>query len=282
MQWDPTQYALFSDHRARPFFDLISRIDHDAPRRVVDLGCGPGELTAVLAQRWPGAEVLGLDSSPEMIERAEAMGKAPANLAFAVGDVRDYSPAVGTDVVVSNALLQWVPGHQALLSAWASRLDDGAWLALQVPGNFSSPSHVLMRELADSARWRPQLEGVLRHDDAVSEPSDYLRLLRAAGMSVDAWETTYHHVLHGEDPVLEWVRGTGLRPVLGALPTDDATEFERTYAASLAAAYPAEPSGTVFPFRRIFAVGFKEIGGKEADAEPGASNYQPRERHSSR
>lgn len=259
MRWDPAQYALFSDHRSRPFFDLVGRIGHAAPARVVDLGCGPGELTAVLARRWPDAEVLGIDSSPHMIERAKALEDTPPNLAFTVGDVGDFSPEPGTGVVVSNALLQWVPGHQKMIQSWARVLEPGAWLALQVPGNFRSPSHALMRGLAESERWASRLAGVLRYDDAVSEPGDYLRLMHGAGLETDAWETTYQHVLQGNDPVLEWVRGTGLRPVLEALSVAEAPEFEARYSALLSEAYPSEPEGTLFPFRRIFAVGCKVL-----------------------
>lgn len=267
MRWDPAQYAAFSDHRSRPFFDLVGRIDHPAPRRVIDLGCGPGELTVVLARRWPEAEVLGVDSSPEMVESARSMKDTPANLSFASGDVRDWMPEAGTDVVVSNAVLQWVPGHQTLLRRWAVALEERAWLAFQVPGNFSAPSHVLMRRLAESERWNDQLGSVLRHDDAVSSPEDYHRLLRGAGLETDAWETTYQHLLTGADPVLEWVRGTGLRPVLAALTAADAAEFERTYARMLAEAYPPEPDGgTLLAFRRIFAVGTRSTAGSSPAA----------------
>jgi trans-aconitate 2-methyltransferase len=262
MRWDPAQYARFSDHRSRPFFDLVGRIGHPAPRRVVDLGCGPGELTAVLARRWPDAQVLGIDSSPEMVDRAGRLENPPPNLSFAVADVRDWALGPGTDVVVSNALLQWVPGHQALLARWAAELEAGAWLAFQVPGNFSAPSHVLMRTLAESERWKEQLGSVLRHDDVVSSPDEYHRLLRGAGLETDSWETTYQHLLTGGDPVLEWVRGTGLRPVLAALSAADAAEFERTYAEMLTEAYPSEPDGgTLFAFRRIFTVGVKSAPG---------------------
>lgn len=258
MRWDPAQYAAFSDHRSRPFFDLVGRIGHAAPRRVVDLGCGPGELTAVLARRWPGAEVVGVDSSPEMIDRARALQDAPSNLVFASGDVRDWTVEPGTDVVVSNAVLQWVPGHRALLAQWARDLGQDAWVAFQVPGNFSAPSHVLMRRLAESPRWAERLASVLRHDDAVSPPEEYHRLLRHAGLETDVWETTYQHLLSGTDPVLQWVRGTGLRPVLAALTADEATDFERTYANMLTEAYPPQPDGgTLFPFRRVFAVASK-------------------------
>lgn len=258
MRWDPAEYARFTDHRSRPFFDLVGRVGHPAPRRVVDLGCGPGELTAALARRWPGAEVIGIDSSPEMVERAQHLEEAPANLSFTAGDVRQWHPTEGTDIVVSNALLQWVPEHAELLAKWAAALGQGAWLAFQVPGNFGAPAHKLMRTLAESERWKEQLGSVLRHDDVVSSPAEYHRLLRGEGMESDTWETTYQHLLTGPDPVLEWLRGTGLRPVLAVLSAAEAAEFEQAYAGLLNQAYPSEPDGgTIFAFRRIFAVGRK-------------------------
>lgn len=253
MDWDPAKYGQYRDDRARPFVDLIARITADSPRRVVDLGCGPGNLTALLAARWPDAVVEGIDSSPEMISAAESI----EGVSFRVGDVASWQPTPDTSVVVSNATLQWVPGHMDLLRSWAGSLARGAWLAWQVPGNFTSPSHMLMRLLAESPRWADVLAGVLRHQDAVSSPEEYATLLLDAGLSADAWETTYLHLLPGPDPVLEWVRGTGLRPVLGALSPGDAAQFEATYAAMLREAYPATPHGTIFPFRRIFCVGHK-------------------------
>lgn len=252
MRWDPSQYARYADERGRPFADLLGRIDAPAPRRVIDLGCGPGTLTAGLAERWPEAVIEGVDSSAEMI--ASAAPLTTGRLSFRLGDVADFVVPRDADVVLSNATLQWVPGHRELLTRWAAELPAGGWLAFQVPGNFGSPSHVLMRTLADSPRWGGRLGGVLRHDDAVAEPGEYADLLLAAGLQVDVWETTYVHVLNSEDPVLEWVRGTGLRPVLAALPDADAAEFSAEYGAELRAAYPAGPSGTLFPFRRIFAV----------------------------
>lgn len=252
MRWDPSQYARYADERGRPFADLLGRIDAPAPRRVIDLGCGPGTLTAGLAERWPDAVIEGVDSSAEMI--ASAAPLTTGRLSFRLGDVADFAVPRDADVVLSNATLQWVPGHRELLTRWAAELPAGGWLAFQVPGNFDSPSHVLMRTLADSPRWGGRLGGVLRHDDAVAEPGEYADLLLAAGLQVDVWETTYVHVLNGEDPVLEWVRGTGLRPVLAALSDADAAEFSAEYGAELRAAYPAGPSGTLFPFRRIFAV----------------------------
>ena len=177
-------------------------------------------------------------------------------LGFELGEAAEFS-AAGVDVLVSNALLQWVPGHAELLRRWAAELNPGGWLAFQVPDNFAAPSHALMRELAESAEWSAKLAGVLRHADAVSSARDYLLLLCAAGLRATAWQTSYLHLLPGDDPVLEWVRGTGLRPVLQALSDADAAAFERQYAERLRAAYPRTEYGTVFPFLRTFVVGHK-------------------------
>jgi trans-aconitate 2-methyltransferase len=253
--WDPGRYRVYADERSRPFFDLTSRVRAQAPRGVVDLGCGTGELTASLADRWPDARVHGIDSSPQMIARARTA--SDDRVTFELADLATWMPSPDTDVVVSNAALQWVPEHRTLLARWAHALRSGAWLAWQVPGNFEAPSHRLMRELADSPRWRPRLENVLRHGDAVDEPSAYLRLLQSAGFEAETWETTYLHVLTGDDPVLEWVRGTGLRPILQALSPADAASFETEYAQALREAYPAGPYGTEFAFRRVFAAGRK-------------------------
>lgn len=255
MQWDPGQYELFGDERSRPFFDLVGRIGAEPPRRVVDLGCGSGELTATLAERWPEATVLGIDSSPAMIERAGAY--ASDRLSLAVMDIANWRMEPAVDVVVSNAALQWVPDHRELIMAWAEEASPGTWLAWQVPGNFGAPSHALMRNLAAASAWAGKLDGVLRHEDAVAEPAEYLAMLRSAGFAAEAWATTYLHTLQGPEPVLEWVCGTALRPVLAALDEDDSRRFEREYAALLLEAYPADEHGTVFAFRRIFCVGQK-------------------------
>jgi trans-aconitate 2-methyltransferase len=254
MLWDPKQYARYGDERARPFFDLVGRIGSESPVSVVDLGCGPGNLTASLAARWPGAQVLGIDSSPEMI--AQAQGFISDSVSFELAAAEDFS-AIGVDVLVSNALLQWVPGHLDLLKRWAAELNEGGWLAFQVPANFDLPSHQLMRAVAGSPRWRDQLGDVLRHREPVAKPAHYLDLLAGAGLRVDAWQTEYLHVLQGNDPVLEWVRGTGLRPVLNLLSEDDRVNFEASYATLLRDAYPRQPYGTVLPFVRTFVVASK-------------------------
>jgi trans-aconitate 2-methyltransferase len=260
VSWDPQVYGRYAAERARPFVDLVTRVPAEAPRVVVDLGCGTGELTASLARRWPGAEVLGVDSSPAMLERAAPQADG-ARLRFELGDAATWAPREPVDVLVTNALLQWVPGHLDLLPRWVEALAPGGWLALQVPGNFGSPSHALMREVAELPRFKDRLDGVLRGTESVGDPLDYAATLAAAGCTVDAWETTYLHVLdpegrHGDDAVLAWVQGTGLRPVTDALADDPPLrqDFVDTYAARLRAAYPRRPWGTPLPFRRVFAV----------------------------
>jgi trans-aconitate 2-methyltransferase len=257
--WDPGQYLRFGDERGRPFGDLLARINARAPGLVVDLGCGPGNLTAVLAERWPQAQVLGVDNSPEMISTAKAAASAmasaagPGRLSFALADIRDWQPDRPVDVFVCNAVLQWVPDHLGLLTRWAGLLAPGGWLAVQLPGNFDQPSHAILLDLVRSGRWRPLLGDVSLNRQA-EDPAAYLDLLARAGCRVDAWETTYLHVLHGDNPVLEWYKGTGLRPVLAALPPERSAEFLAEYAGRAHDAYPPAPYGTVLPFRRVFVV----------------------------
>lgn len=257
--WDPTQYGAFATDRSRPFHDLVARIGATAPHRVVDLGCGPGTLTATLAERWPDAEVVGIDSSSSMLDEAAALTASHPNLRFERGDIADWRPDQRDEVVVTNAALQWVPSHRELLPTWLAALPPGAWFAMQVPGNFASPSHALMRSVAAGLRFARALDGVLRSDPVLDAPG-YLECFLDAGFDTVAWETTYMQVLQGDDAVLEWVRGTGLRPALQTLDAADATgelrqAYEREYAAALRQAYPATAHGTVYPFRRVFAVG---------------------------
>ena len=254
--WDPGEYRRYGDERSRPFFDLLGRVGAEAPGIVVDLGCGPGTLTAALASRWPRAEVRGIDSSPEMIDAAHTLPDAGPRLSFALGDVRDWRPGGRVDVIISNAVLQWVPDHLAVVARWAGFLPEGGWLAFQLPGNGDQPGDRALRELAGSDRWRPLLDDVHLNRQA-ADPAEYLDVLASAGLEADVWETTYLHVLHGDDPVVGWYRGTGMRPVLAALPPDQAAYFLADYRALVTEAYPAADYGTVFPFRRVFSVGLR-------------------------
>jgi trans-aconitate 2-methyltransferase len=258
--WDPSTYLRFAGERARPFTELVSRIDASRPGTVVDLGCGDGSTTATLAQRWPQAQVTGVDSSSSMLAAA-VVHAVPGRLEFVAGDVRDWRPAGPVDVLLSNAVLHWVPGHGPLLARWAGGLAPGGWLAVQVPGNQSAPTHALLAGLVSAPRWAGRLapgDDTVLDPAAVLTPAGYLEVLSSAGLTADVWETTYLHLLTGEDPVLRWVSGTVLRPVLSRLSPADAEELTAEYAAALRTAYPARPDGTtVLPFRRVFAVGHR-------------------------
>lgn len=265
--WDPGQYAKFSDHRARPFGDLMARVGADAPGLVVDLGCGNGPLTLSLADRWPDARIVGVDHSPQMLDAARSLDR-DNRVEWVESDVAQWDPAslgARPDVIVTNATLQWVPGHADLLTRWAAALAPGGWLAMQVPGNIDAPSHALMRDAAEAhpeaERLRPALERL-----AVEQPAVYVELLGSVGLEVDGWETTYQHILDPQaqqaSPVLEWVRGTGLRPVLEALTDEGQRDaYVADYDARLRAAYPRTPIGVIFPFRRIFVVAHRPDGG---------------------
>ncbi|MCQ4042230.1 trans-aconitate 2-methyltransferase [Streptantibioticus rubrisoli] len=263
--WDPQQYLRHAGHRTRPFHDLLNRIPElpHNPAHIADLGCGPGNVTAILADRWPNARITGLDSSPHMLEAAqEYAGPTPGggSIQFQPADAATWTPDTTYDLIVSNAALQWVPNHPDMIPTWIDALTPGGTLALQVPGNFTSPSHALLAELCDAPQWRAKLAGHGRGYVHILEPAGYLELFDTLDCTVDAWETTYVQLLPGEDPVLEWTKGTALRPILTALEDDPATrdEFIAQYRDLLRKAYPTGPRGTAFPFRRIFAVATKK------------------------
>jgi trans-aconitate 2-methyltransferase len=245
--WDPERYLSYADERARPFVELLARVGATDPRTVVDLGCGPGTLTGLLKERWPQADVEGVDAAPEMIASAQAAG-----VRFEVGDLRTWQPAAAVDVLVSNAALQWVPGHLSLLPRIVGNVAPGGWFAFQVPGNFEEPSHRIRRELAAERPYVAHTAGAAVPD--AHGPEVYLDALAGLGCRVDAWETTYLHVLTGADPVFTWVSGTGARPTLQALPEDLRPGFEAELKRRLRAAYPEREHGVVLPFRRVFVV----------------------------
>ncbi len=253
--WDPAVYARYGNERSRPFHDLLARVGATEPAHVVDLGCGTGALTLTLVDRWPNAHVVGVDSSPDMV------AAAVPGVDVRLGDVTTWTPERPVDVLVTNATLQWVADHVALLPAWVAGLAPSGWLALQVPGNTESPSHTLLRETATEPAFADLLAGASVGPRPVPDPAGYAEALTGAGCEVDAWETTYLHVLdpageHGDDAVLAWVSGTALRPVLDALRTHPGAveEFTARYGARLRQAYPRRRWGTPLTFRRVFAV----------------------------
>lgn len=252
--WDPDRYLTFADERGRPFVELLARVGARDPGLVVDLGCGPGNLTRLLAQRWPSAQVVGIDADPAMVTPARHVDGISAK----IGDLRDWAEPDPlalrrpVDVLVTNAALQWVPGHLDLLPRLVERVAPGGWFAMQVPGNFEEPSHTIRRDLAAQEPYAAHLTGV--HHPAAHDAETYLRVLQGCAAEVDAWETTYLHVLHGTDPVYTWVSGTGARPTLQALPDDLREGFITAFKQRLREAYPDDGHGVVLPFRRVFAV----------------------------
>ena len=250
--WDPSQYLKFTDHRLRPALDLMARIALDQPRGVYDLGCGPGNITRLLAERWPDARVTGVDSSADMLAKARV--EAPG-VTLEQADIARWSPPAPADLLFSNATLHWLDDHATLLPRLAAQLAPGGVLAIQMPDNRASPSHLLMDEAAATGPWHETLARIRPVYSSMQSPDAYYRILAPAVRQLDIWETTYLHVLEGDNPVVEWTKGTALRPYLDALAEPERSDFLAAYAVRIAAAYPPQPDGrTLLPFRRVFIV----------------------------
>ena len=251
--WDPTLYLRFDDERTRPALDLLARVPVAAARRVIDLGCGPGNSTAPLRRRWPAARVTGLDSSPAMLDEAR---RGDPGVAWVEGDVASWRPAPGAwDVIFANAVLHWVPAHLPLVAGWIAGLAPGGALAFQVPRPPQSAAHEALAELAASAAWRAHFaDGPAAH--WVAAPADYHAALAGAGATVVTWTTEYDHVLAGPAAAVAWITGTGLRPYLARLPDDAArARFSADLEALVAPRLPRLADGRVlFAFRRLFVV----------------------------
>ncbi|MFI4889032.1 MAG: methyltransferase domain-containing protein [Steroidobacterales bacterium] len=252
--WEPSQYLKFADARMQPALDLLARIALSRPRRVIDLGCGAGNVTRLLQQRWPGAAISGIDNSASML--AQGVRDAP-DIAWVRQELASWQPDGAADLIFSNAALHWLPRHDELLPRLVSFLAPHGVLAIQMPRNFSAPSHMLIAETVRAGRWRDRLEPLLRHVP-VESPAWYFTLLEPLVQEVSVWETEYLQVLKGSDPVKEWVKATWLKPLLDALEEPDRTDFEGDYARRLRIAYPASPAGvTLFPFKRLFLIARK-------------------------
>ncbi|MDH3754989.1 MAG: methyltransferase domain-containing protein [Acidimicrobiia bacterium] len=251
MSWDPAQYRRYEGHRLRPAIELLQRVVIDDPTRVVDLGCGTGNSTALLADRWPTARVVGVDNSTSMLDAARA---DRPDLHWIHHDIATWAPDEAAEVIYSNAALHWVDDHDELLPRLVTQLGPDGILAFQVPDNFREPTHTLVGETALEGPWADVLGPLLR-SWSVRQPEEYTRLLGPHVDSVDAWRTTYVQRLHGNNPVAQWTKGSVLRPLLGALTSADADAFFAAYARRIARAYPAEDDGTtLLPFSRVFVV----------------------------
>jgi trans-aconitate 2-methyltransferase len=251
--WDAGQYLKYSEERSRPFLDLLARVRTEPADFIADLGCGPGNLTCILVERWPGARVVGVDNSPAMLEQARPL-TVPGRLGFVQADLTSWTPDKPVDLIVSNAALQWVPDHGGLLSRLAGMLLPGGTLAIQMPYHFQQPAHLIIEETKADPRWSAVLQGVGLHQKSVQPLLWYVERLHDLGLAVDAWETTYIHVLTGENPVLEWYKGTALRPLLNALEPQTQISFLQELGSRFKAAYPEKGNVTLLPFPRLFLV----------------------------
>jgi trans-aconitate 2-methyltransferase len=254
MDWSAKQYTVFEDERTRPVRDLLAAVPGRTATTAVDLGCGPGNSTELLFQRFPEAEVTGLDTSPDMIAAARA--RLP-QLRFQVADIAMWDEPEPFDVILANAVLQWLPDHAALLPHLAAKLGTGGSLAVQMPDNLNEPAHQIMRELAADGPWAAKLANMAGARADMGTADWYYGVLRAHCARVDVWRTTYHHPLAGgADAVVEWFKGSGLRPFLAPLDASEQAGFLAEYRDRIASAYPALPDGTVLlPFPRLFLVG---------------------------
>jgi trans-aconitate 2-methyltransferase len=251
LSWSAKQYVEFEDERTRPVRDLLSALPPIEAGSVVDLGCGPGNSTEVLALRYPKAEVSGIDSSPDMITAAR---RRLPRVDFEVAAVQDWSGTGPYDVILANALLQWVPDHAALLPALIKKLAPGGGLAVQMPDNLDGPAHRLMRDIALEGPWAAKLAEATEKRTPIASADWYYELLRPLCAKVDLWRTTYYHSLAGGAPaIVEWFKGSGLRPFIDPLTDAERSAYLKCYTASIAAAYPALADGSVLlPFPRMF------------------------------
>ncbi len=251
MPWDPGQYLAFAGERLRPAVDLLQRVPLASPRTILDLGCGAGNVTKLLHERWPAARITGVDSSAEMLGRARA---ALPEADWIQADLARWEPRAAADLVFSNAALHWLGDHGSLFPRIASWVEPGGILAVQMPASFHHPSHASAYALAAEDPWRKHFSG-LRPFAAVHELRDYHAWLAPQAPRLDLWETTYLHLLEGDDPVTEWFKGSLLVPFLEALPAELHEPFLAAYRARVQAAYPKDAQGrTPMPFRRLFLV----------------------------
>jgi trans-aconitate 2-methyltransferase len=252
-KWSSKQYLMFENERTRPVRDLLSAVPVAEARQVIDLGCGPGNSTEVLAQRFPSAKVSGLDSSADMITAAR---KRMPDVHFEVADIHTWQTPVSFDVILSNAVFQWVPGHETIFPALVSKLAEGGSLAIQMPDTQEEQPHRLMRELAEDGPWADKLKDVGQARTALNSADWYYGLLQPHCSRVDIWRTTYYHVLkEGPSAIVEWFKGSALRPFLDPLDDKEKQAYLARYTELVTKSHPALADGSVLlPFPRLFMV----------------------------
>ncbi|HWL57785.1 MAG TPA: trans-aconitate 2-methyltransferase [Paracoccus sp. (in: a-proteobacteria)] len=251
MGWSASQYSRFLDDRTRPARDLLNAVPVERPDLVVDLGSGPGNSTALLARRYPAARIVGIDSDPDMI--ATARRKLP-ECEFLPDTIEDWRPTTPPDVIFANASLQWVEDHEALFVRLVNLLSPGGALAVQMPDNLDEPSHRAMRKVADDPRWSARMGSANARRKPLMRPPALHALLRPHATRVDIWRTVYNHELEGVDAIVEWFKGSALRPYLATLDVDEQASFLHAYREEIAPAYPESDGRCLLAFPRLFFV----------------------------
>ena len=252
--WNPTQYLRYGNERIRPALDLMGRINLDSAEIIYDLGCGTGTITGILKERWSQAAVTGVDSSPNMLERTQDV---QSGVMWEHADLNKWVPSEPADLIYSNAAFHWLDGHDALFPRLMSFLKDGGVLAVQMPENWNAPSHSNIAATARESKWAERLVPHLM-ENPVADPNFYYDMLSPLSTSLDMWESIYMHILNGDDPVVEWTKGTVLPPLLSHLPEEEHEEFISSYGMKVSKAYPKRSDGkTILPFRRLFMVAAK-------------------------
>jgi trans-aconitate 2-methyltransferase len=253
--WEPDLYLKFATERTQPTIDLVSRINLAEPERIIDVGCGPGNSTRVLRNRWPHAEIIGLDKSPEMIRAART---AFPGENWILADATTWKDVKPFDIVFSNAVFQWIPDHSHLINHWMSQVSRNGIMAFQVPAHYDSPVHQVILEVSRDPKWNKKMEAA-RNALTKEKPGFYYDLLRTIPSRIDIWETIYYHIVEGPNSIVEWFRGTGLRPYLDVLTkVEERHEFETMIKHGYTQKYPPQKDGKVlFPFKRLFVIAYK-------------------------
>jgi len=273
VDWDARQYLQFESERTRPAIDLLARVEGSASR-AVDLGCGPGNSTELLVARFPAAEIVGVDSSDDMLAKARA--RLP-KLDFERADIASWRPVALPDVIFANAAMQWVPGHAGVMARLIDDLAPGGRLAVQMPDNIDEPTHVLMRETAARQPFAAKLIGAAAQREAIGAFEDYYAALAARGARLDLWRTTYAHILESPQAIVEWVKGTGLRPFLAPLTAAEQTDYLAAYGAAIVKAYrPMADGRVILRFPRLFIVAVKDAPRRGSRRVKGSTPHSTR------
>jgi len=253
--WKPVQYLKFENERLRPALDLLAQINMAKPKIIKDLGCGTGNITKIMKDRWPDAQITGIDSSEAMLTQAK---KVSRDITWEIADLNTWEAAETTDIIFSNATYHWLDNHDILFPKLMKSLNPDGILAIQMPNNFQAATHLCIAQVIRKGDWKLKLEGFLR-EQPVLTPDEYFGILANFSGSINMWETSYQHLLFGDNPVVEWTKGSALRPFLEKLDAANQDKFLDKYTELINHAYPQNNKGvTIMPFKRLFILATKK------------------------